>query len=225
MKKNIFFILSILSLTIHAQNVGINTTEPKRNLDINGNLKVSVMSDKSNLEEYSELLVAEKDNGNIDKIKIPALDQSETKNVEVVRNIYLGTSANNEKECSCGEITFKIDNTNTAKIKLNSTTPLTSIGATSFTFGFGVKQWANQAYSYYDRKGATALNFSTSNYSTYQSLDVNNAFNNSNVIKIFTLILPAQNDLYRLTISRLKNTENIDIFTLICEKFYTQTIQ
>ena len=223
MKKHLTFLLLTISITIFGQNVGINTADPKRNLEINGNLKIRNLEDKSNNSDFTHLLVIDSQ-GNVDKIQIPALEQNEINNVEVTRTIYLQNEADVNKECSCGDITIRL-NGSTPQIKLNSTTPFTSQNISSFSTGFGVKSWSGTSYNYYDRTGASdGFNFSINDYSTFKNIDKTTAFENNNTIKIYTILLPGQNNLYRVTISRLQNTSNTNIFSLLCEKFYTQFI-
>ncbi|MBQ0152165.1 MAG: hypothetical protein KBS61_04660, partial [Chryseobacterium sp.] len=52
-------------------------------------------------------------------------------------------------------------------------------------------------------------------------------FTADNTISVYTIVLPKQSNLYRLTVSTLKNsnsTTNTNIYSLICEKFYTQSL-
>ena len=215
------FIASMCS--IQAQ-VGINTTDPKRMLDVNGNLKIVNLSDKKPEVSYRKILAADENNGNVDYISFPSINQNETKNVEITRSIYLGIAPDNTKVCSCGEISFYLNSDRNAYFKLNSTKVFTSNeNATSVTLAYGSKRWETQAYTYKDIIGKT---FSNTNFGTYQIMD-STGFTLDNTTSIYTIVLPKQNNMYRLTISALKNSNNAtntNIYSLICEKFYTQSL-
>lgn len=207
--------------TFHAQKVGINTQDPKRNLDINGNLKVSTLTNKTGDELYRNIVTGNTDTGDVDYISFPSINQNEIKNVEISRSIYLGTTPNNTKECSCGDINFYLDTNLTAYFKLKSNKVFTSNnGASAISLAYGSKRWTASGYQYSDIYNKT---FTSTNYNTYQPLD-NVTFSTNNTTRIYTIVLPNQNNMYRLTASVLSNTSIINIYSLICEKFYTQSI-
>lgn len=207
--------------TFHAQNVGIKTQSPERNLDVNGNLKVSTLTNKTSDGLYRKILTANVDNGDVDYISFPSINQNEIRNVEISRSIYLGSTPNNSKECSCGDITFYLNTNNTAYFKLRNTKVFTSNNsASSISLAYGLKRWIGTEYQYSDIYNKT---FTSTNYNTYQTLD-NITFSTNTTTRIYTIVLPNQNNMYRLTASVLKNTSTLNIYSLICEKFYTQSI-
>jgi len=221
MKKNILllFVLISTSAISQNQNVGINTENPLRKLEINGDVRVTSLPDVTNNANYSRILSVNKDNGNVDHLTASSFMQSEVNNVEVKRSIYLASAPDDTKECSCGDITFRINSSNIAEMKLNSNTIFTSLNTTSFELDYGIKRWTSTYYNYFN----DTTYFTDLNYSTYQTLDPE-LFNSNNTVRIYTIILPKQNNLYRLTLSRLANTASNHTFGLICEKFYIQTL-
>lgn len=229
--RNKYTILTfiLISSKFFAQNIGIGTTTPTRNLDINGNLKVTKTADKTNDTNFKYLLATDKNTGNLDFITIPALDQNESKNVEISRNIYIQNSPLDSETCSCGEISFYIKNSdNKTYFKLNSlksfeiasegeSTPVNTI-----TLGYGVKKWIGTNYTYSDITGKV---FTTSNFANYQEIEAASfILTDASDIRVYTIVLPKQHNLYRLTISKLSNTPTIKQFSLICEKFYIKEI-
>lgn len=227
MKKYLFTIILTSSL-ISAQNtnVGIDTNAPTRKLDVNGNMRVTTGATVTNNSSYDRIVTANNSTGDIDYITLPAIFQTATNNVEVRRSVYLATGAVTANECNCGDMTFRINNNNTPEFKLNSTTIFATNGnITTFDLGFGIKRWSNNAYSYANR----TVTFTTTNYATYQTLDAtvfpttNDAAGNT--VRIYTIIPPKQNQLYRLTLSRTNNNNTTTYaYSLICERFYMQTL-
>lgn len=215
------FLLGTIGL-VPAQNVGIDTSSPTRTLDINGNLRITNLQDKSNTPGTDFLLAANRQNGNVDYIDLKSLQQSNKNNMEVARSIYNATAADISKECSCGDIVVRFNGLK-AEFKLKTTDVFTSNNVNSFNLSYGIKKFAGTAYSYADKTG---VNFQTTTptgatyYNKFRNLD-DNDFGNS-TIGIYTLVLPKQANLYRITLSRFNNTSTITTFGLICEKFYLQ---
>lgn len=169
--KNSFLILSFLLLGISgfSQNVGIGTTTPTRSLDVNGDFRITKTTDKTNAATHKSLLATDKNTGNVDYISIPSLDQSDAKNVEIAKTIYISNSPIDTKICSCGELSFYVKNSdNKPYFKLNSTESFDILNAgqttppiTSFTIGYGTKTWIGTNYGYKDIIGKT---FTIDNY-------------------------------------------------------------
>ncbi len=202
-----------------SQNVGINTENPTRKLDVNGDVRVTALPNVSGNANYPMILSADRNNGNVDDVTAESFMQSDVNNVEVKRSIYNAAAADDNRECSCGNMTFRINSSNLAEIKLNSDNIFMSLNTTAFELDYGIKRWTSTYYNYFN----DTVNFTTSNYSTYQMLDPE-YFNSNNTIRIYTIILPKQNNLYRLTLSKLVNTPTNNTFSLICEKFYIQNL-
>ena len=72
---------------IHSYSqVGIGTETPTRMLDVNGNIRVTQLNDKTNTVDFEQLVAADANN-NIDKVSKPSLIDDGTKQVEIVKNI------------------------------------------------------------------------------------------------------------------------------------------
>ena len=221
--------LVIMPSTFYAQFVGINTTSPTRELDINGNLRVTKTSDKTNNLPHKYLVAQDRNTGNIDYITFPALDQNDAKNVEISKNIYISNSPIDSKTCSCGELTFYIKNSdNKPYIKLASPVIFSYLSeneptpVNSFTLGYGVKGWSGTTYEY---RNLTNKTFNTANFGTFQEMDSSPfAIANTATVRIYSIVLPKQNNLYRITLSRVQNSALLHQYGLMCEKFYIQEI-
>lgn len=222
--RNILFLVIGFNGLVMAQDqkFGIDTNIPTRKLDINGDVRISTTNDVTNNASYDRIVTGHNATGNIDYINISAIAQSETNNVEVKRVVYNSSLPDESKECSCGDITFRINNLDTAEIKLNSlTTFVTNGNISNFNLGYGIKRWINNSYNFVNR----TIAFTDLNYSTYQSLDPAIFTTGPNyTVRIYTIVPPKQNNLYRLTLSRISNTSTNFTYGLICEKFYIQIL-
>lgn len=158
MKKiYIFLFLLFISTNFFAQNIGVNTEDPTRSVDVNGNLRITNIASKENDDEITHLVVADVD-GNIDKTLKPVsatVDNSvETKSRVVVLSDSNTPSITN---LEVGGFVFGINNGKPAFRK-------TSGGST--TFRYSVK--------FLDRRtGPTSGSTSnSSNYTNYNNTTV-----------------------------------------------------
>ena len=220
---SVFFIPALFI----SQNVGINTAEPSRKLDVNGNLKVSSIPVKTGNVDYSRILHSDKTSGKIDYILISDIFKAPNNNSDVQRKIYLADTPVTANECTCSDLTFRINNNNTAEFKLNSNTIFTTNNnATQFVMGYGIKRWSNNSPEYTYQNGSTT--FTSTNYNTYQTLDAT-LFPSStdNTIRIYTIVPPNQKTLYRVTLTKNTNNDsgtNKYLYGIICERFSMQSL-
>ncbi|MBO6212364.1 hypothetical protein [Algoriella sp.] len=236
-KKQLIKFILVLFPIIGFSQVGIGTETPSRMLDINGDLRIRQLDDKTDNtdESYRYLLSAKDDeknqadvvtkvNGQVDKISFPSLLQSSSNNVEVKKIIYRG-DADKTKKCSCGDLTIYLDKSSVntdilSFIHLNSTDVFVNNNAESITLKYGQKKYTGTAYTYAD----DGITFTKSRGTeAYNQLDTSN-LNSGNTVRIYTIVLPGENNLYRFTVSRFLNNSTTYINSLICEKFYIQSI-
>lgn len=222
MKKGFFFLSVFFTLLYKGQRVGINIKDPQRTLDVNGNLRVTNIVDKSTIAGTDHLIAANRQNGNVDYIDVKSLQQSGKNNMEVGRSIYNATTADANKECNCGDIIVRF-NGNKAEFKLKTTDVFTSNGETNFNLSYGIKRFSGSSYSYVNKTNVAFQNVNN------QALDYYNKYRNlddidftDSMIGIYTLVLPKQDDLYRITMGRFSNSSTTRTYSLICEKFYLQ---
>lgn len=212
MKKYITSIVLIVSTSMFAQ-VGIGTETPTRLLDINGNLRVANLQDKTNSADYTYVLAADDDN-NIDKVSIPAIIEDATKQVQIVKNIYNATTTDNTRIVQCGKLSFRLENSK-IYMKLNNE-PTSAI-----SFVYGSKRWGaisastTTGYSYSN----LTLNFSTADWNTYKNIDTTFSLREGAFVN-YHFIVPGDGDMYRITASQLKNDDKTSNYSLICERFY-----
>lgn len=224
--KKLLLISILYTGLFSAQNVGIGTDTPTRKLDVNGDLRIRSANVVTGNTNYNRIIAADKNTGNVDYVTVSSIPQDETNNVEVKRSIYLATTPITANECNCGDMTFRLNNNGTPEFKLNSTTIfLTNNNITTFDLGYGIKRWSGSSYNYKNR----FVTFTTSNYSTYQVLDdvaISTAVTSEgNTVRVYTIIPPKQNNLYKVTVSRTNNNNTSTFaYGVICERFYMQSL-
>lgn len=224
--KKLLYINILISGLFYAQNVGVGTDSPTRKLDVNGDLRIRSAASVTGDNNYNRIITANKDTGDIDYITVSSIPQDEKNNVEVKRIIYLATAPVTANECNCGDMTFRLNNNGTPEFKLNSTTIfLTNSNITTFDLGYGIKRWTNATYNYSNR----SVNFTTDNYSTYHTLDnvaIPTVFTAAgNTVRIYTIVPPKQNNLYKITVSRTNNNNTSTFaYGVVCERFYMQSL-
>ncbi|MFV0223420.1 hypothetical protein OBK16_13385 [Empedobacter falsenii] len=119
MKKLIYTAILLLQTITYGQGgVGINTESPERSLDVNGNMRVTVFQNKTNDDNFKEILISN-NNGDIDRQSKSSIFQSTEQQVEQQRAIYYSNNGGDvTKEARCGKFSFAINKENIALIKL-----------------------------------------------------------------------------------------------------------
>ena len=231
MKKFIYTLLLSIPSVMFAQ-LGIGTTNPTRMVDVEGDLRVTNLQDVSSKSDYSELVTANK-NGNVDKITFLALDQNDNVDVEVTKTNYLSNTANENIAGGCGILGFRLKNNNgnaDFELRLKDDKIFSDLNAENFTINFGGKYFGeNKSYSNINYSLKFELDKVTKIEEQKQHLQFRNVKSNIplNEINVFTILLPKQYNLYRITISRLTNSSSNTLNTLnvmVCEKFYIKQV-
>ena len=203
---------------IHSYSqVGIGTETPTRMLDVNGNIRVTQLNDKTNTVDFEQLVAADANN-NIDKVSKPSLIDDGTKQVEIVKNIYNSTTANNTKITSCGLLMFRLKEGGSGPVvEMRLRDAITS----DLNLKYGGKRWGqisattNNSYSYRNLTNT----FTALNWNTYKNIDPSFILRQGAYLN-YHFIIPGDGDLYRITVSRLNNDNTRSNYALICERFY-----
>lgn len=212
-RKTTLYTLLLLSTSFLDAQVGINTETPTRMLDVNGDLRVTVLADKTNTTDYTEILSANSNN-NVDKISKPAIIEDATKQVEIVKSIYNATASDNTRIAECGKLSFRINGSNIEMKLLYQP-------SNTITLTYGGKRWGqissgiNNGYSYRN----LSLTITNTNFNTYKNIDPTFQLRQGAYLN-YHFIVPGDGDLYRLTVAQLKNSTTNSNYSLICERFY-----
>lgn len=225
--RKLYLIIFFCAINAFAQNkisgIGINTDTPRGTLDVNGDVRIETLDDKTRNKEFENLL-ATNESGKIDKISFPAVKKKVNSDVTISKLIYNADVPNNSKEGSCSNLTFKIDgNSSSPKVYMKLNNWYLSDSKNSIIVNYGVKRWGNVsgATNGYIYKNLSKT-FNNTNFSIYQELD--SQILNKGTILIFNIVLPGEGDLYRITASRLTNTTTNSNFAVVCEHFYKTEI-
>ncbi|WP_314244559.1 hypothetical protein [Empedobacter tilapiae] len=211
------YILFFLGVNLYSQ-VGINTDKPERALDINGNLKIRELINKTSDDNYNRILVTDNE-GNIETVDRSSLKNSITEDIiEIKRLFYNSTDPIDNNKLTCGQFQFSFrDSPTTGKnldIMLNLASDPTKNITTYFTL---FRKWGDDDLKYYKSNGKT---FNSTNYSTPQllcpQLDINSTGE-------FYISYPNEKNFYRVLFLARPNYEDNGIihnsYTITCEKF------
>lgn len=219
--KNNFILLScfIFFSGILSAQVGINTANPKRTLDVEGNLRVRELTDKSQAPSYNKILVVNPD-GNIDYINkqdLQPVKDEFTADKQVLNNIYSTTTgkAEDTKFVSCGKFDFAFRNIGA---NTNIQYRLKNTPTSDVTVYITLEQnYSSNGYQFQVPTAGKTFTSTTNNFGdlpTYGANIVNSELN------VLYLLYPGESNLYRLTFYRLdQTTPKTNDFVTVCEKF------
>ena len=219
--KNNFILLScfIFFSGILSAQVGINTANLKRTLDVEGNLRVRELTDKSQAPSYNKILVVNPD-GNIDYINkqdLQPVKDEFTADKQVLNNIYSTTTgkADDTKFVSCGKFDFAFRNIGA---NTNIQYRLKNTPTSDVTVYITLEQnYSSNGYQFQVPTAGKTFTSTTNNFGdlpTYGANIVNSELN------VLYLLYPGESNLYRLTFYRLdQTTPKTNDFVTVCEKF------
>lgn len=211
------YILFFLGVNLYSQ-VGINTNKPEGALDINGNLKIRELINKTSDDNYNRVLVTDNE-GNIEAVDRNSLKNSITEDIiEIKRLFYNSTDPIDNNKLTCGQFQFSFRDSPTTGKNLDIMLNLASDPTKDITIYFTLfRKWGDNDLKYYKSNGKT---FNSTNYSTPQllcpQLDINSTGE-------FYISYPNERNFYRVLFLARPNYEENGIiqnsYTITCEKF------
>lgn len=212
--KNRLLILTFLSTVAFGQ-VGINTNQPTRTLDINGDLYISNLENKSTDNNYVNVLVANSE-GEVEAFSKEELKKLFNEETIETKKLYIDNKPDETKVVPCGRFKFRFSNATKPQIALVNNLDVmiyfTRISKISNeTIGAGDK---NVTYD-------SSLSFTKNDYSFK---DLNSDFNLNNLNEYY-LSYPGDKNMYRVTflarnmIQATQGSPAKNNYTIICEKF------
>ncbi len=201
--KNILSAILFCAVIIGYAQVGVNTDNPSRVLDVNGDLRVRTLN-KVTIADYPDVLVTDAD-GNIEKHSAQAIiDAISDLSVET-KELYFDNSPDGTKIVPCGRFNFRFSDTTKPQIASfeNLSTP-----ATVYYLG--------QLKFHENRKTVTQNNVVLQKNDDFKTLDDSYSLNS---VGEYYLSYPGDNHFYRVVFLGRKMTLSENSYSIICEKF------
>lgn len=215
MKKLITFFTVGYSVLIFSQ-VGIGTLSPGKTLDVNGDFKIDVMTDKSNDSQYDKILVAN-ESGEIGAwTKEGIREQIESVMLENKKVIVFSNTPDINRTMECGKLEFRFNTGPEPQMRL-ATAPASS---TTIYYSRIHKENSGANSFYGDNTITTNIPAVYEAANDWVSLDSSGRI--LNTLDEIYITYPGDSNLYRLTLlpRTMQTTPAVQYFyTMMCEKF------
>ena len=226
MKAILVSLVTLLSTTTMFAQVGIGINSPQRTLDVNGNIRIRTLDDKSQTLYYDKILVVN-NNGDIDYISkgdLKPIGDEFTSDKQVLNNIYTTTngSADDTKFVTCGKFDFAFrnvaSNTN-IQFRLKTAPASNVIVYTTLEQNWQAATPSDTNGGYEFQSSEDGRTFTSSNL--FEDLPTSGAAIVTGELNILYLLYPGDTDLYRLTFYRLNQSTTPATYDFVtaCEKF------
>lgn len=205
--------------------VGINTVTPTRKLHVAGNMRVRVMTNKSETATYDRILSSDI-SGNVDYVTKSSLQppiEPGASTKESYSLVYNMPTANGDpsKTLKCGKFLFLFESTTQSRINFR----LSENPGIDVTIYMSMEQNFNaNGFQFY--QGKTPTDASTVPFLfTSTNWNINQEFASANLAdyeqNVMHFQYPNDTDFYRLTIYKVRQNTGIDSwdFAAVCEKF------
>lgn len=215
----------IIGINVFSQ-VGINTQQPTKTLDINGDLRVRNLEKKSADPNYNKVLVTNA-NGDIEFWDKAAI-QTEMKGTEVENKImYFSSSPSGDLVVPCGKFKLRYSSNTEPQIQLVTAPTSTQtiffsrirkVNSSDNTFGA-----ANSKRSIRTNETVSiATNNNWVNIGSVSNLtDANGGKYAVDYLDEYYMSFPGENYLYRITFlaRKMATTPAANSYSMLCEKF------
>ena len=213
--KNLYNIVFVLISTLTFSQVGINTEQPTRTLDVNGNERLQNTEYKINDPNYNKVLVIN-DNGNVDAWdKVDIIAKVSDLIVET-KKFYSSISPDPNIQVPCGKFVMRFSgdaNNNTIpQIKLK--TPNTT--ATTIYYNIITKQ--NSSGNSFSPNNTLNTNQTLSINTSNNFISIDDTYSINKLDEIY-LSYPGDNNIYRITYLARTMSDTEFSYSMICEKF------
>ena len=201
--KNILSAILFCAVIIGYAQVGVNTDNPSRVLDVNGDLRVRTLN-KVTIADYPDVLVTDV-NGNIEKHSAQAIIDAISDLTVETKELYFNSTPDGTKIVPCGRFNFRFSNTTKPQISSVSNLAL----ATTIYYLSQRKYDSNQ-------KVVLSTSKSIQTIAGFVDLDSTYALNN---VGEYYMSFPGDNNFYRVVFLARKMNASQNSYSIICEKF------
>ncbi|BAP32297.1 uncharacterized protein CHSO_3260 [Chryseobacterium sp. StRB126] len=207
--KNIYLFFTLVSLSINAQ-VGIGTTAPTRVLDVNGDVRIRTLTDKSTDSNYNKIIVANS-NGDLDSWdKASLLNTVKDLAIENKKITYFSNSPVIGNVMNCGKMQYRFDNGPLPQMRLVNP-------ADAILYYTKIQKVNSNANTFIPPNSIVSnLTAVYTMANTWLTLDPDYS---NNILDEFYMTYPDDTNIYRVTF--LARNMGVDqyFYTMLCEKF------
>lgn len=207
--KNISLFFSLVSFSINAQ-VGIGTTAPARALDVNGDVRIRTLTDKSTDGNYNKIIVANS-NGDLDSWdKASLLNTVRDRAIENKKIVYFSNSPVIGNVMDCGKMQYRFDTGPLPQMRL--------VTAADIIIYYTKIQKVNSNVNTFIPPNSIISNLTATNTASNTWFTLDPAYSN-NILDEFYMTYPGDANLYRVTFLARNMGADQYFYTMLCEKF------
>lgn len=210
--KNLYKILFILISATSFSQVGINTEEPTRMLDVNGNLRLQKTEYKANDNTYDKVLVINSE-GNVDSWKKADVIAKMDELIVETKKLYFSSSPDPDIQVPCGKFLLRFaDGSRNPIPQIKLKTANTTVTPVYYNI-IGKENSSSNTFS-----GSIATNKTLSIPVDNSFVSIDSTYKTNKLDEIY-LSYPNDDNLYRVTYLARTMSATEYSYTMICEKF------
>lgn len=204
MKIYITLILNLFTIIFLNAQVGINTNQPRRALDVNGDLRIRELKLVNKDANYNNIVVVNQD-GEVEKYdKIEITNAISDLTVET-KELYFATTPDGTKIVPCGKFNFRFSSSTIPEIA-----PISDLAASTPVYFMRIRKYES------NQRAVTQGNTTIKNSKTFSVLDREYKLDQ---VSEYNISYPGDNNLYRVIFLARKMTTTTNSYSIVCEKF------
>ena len=204
MKTYITLILNLFTIIFLNAQVGINTNQPTRALDVNGDLRIRELKLVNKDANYNNIVVVNQD-GEVEKYdKIEITNAISDLTVET-KELYFATTPDGTKIVPCGKFNFRFSSSTIPEIA-----PISDLAASTPVYFMRIRKYES------NQRAVTQGNTTIKNSKTFSVLDREYKLDQ---VSEYNISYPGDNNLYRVIFLARKMTTTTNSYSIVCEKF------
>ncbi len=204
MKIYITLILNLFTIIFLNAQVGINTNQPTRALDVNGDLRIRELKLVNKDANYNNIVVVNQD-GEVEKYdKIEITNAISDLTVET-KELYFATTPDGTKIVPCGKFNFRFSSSTIPEIA-----PISDLAASTSVYFMRIRKYES------NQRAVTQGNTTIKNSKTFSVLDREYKLDQ---VSEYNISYPGDNNLYRVIFLARKMTTTTNSYSIVCEKF------
>ena len=204
MKTYITLILNLFAIIFLNAQVGVNTNQPTRALDINGDLRIRELKLVNKDANYNNIVVVNQD-GEVEKYdKIEITNAISDLTVET-KELYFATTPDGTKIVPCGKFNFRFSSSTIPEIA-----PISDLAASTPVYFMRIRKYES------NQRAVTQGNTTVRKSKTFSVLDREYKLDQ---VSEYNISYPGDNNLYRVIFLARKMSNTTNSYSIVCEKF------